>query len=49
MKDTTAVKKYKDLPKNARLYLERLSDLLDVKIGMVSVGEKRKQAFKVNN
>lgn len=46
MSDTTSVKKYKDLPKNAKAYLNRLSELLDVKIGMVSVGSKRRQAFK---
>ena len=47
MKDTTAVTKYKDLPENAKKYLSRLSKLLDVKIGMVSVGSKREQAFRI--
>ena len=47
MQDTTGVRRYKDLPKNAKSYLSRLSKLLDVKIGMVSVGSKRKQAFRV--
>jgi len=47
MQDTTGVTKFQDLPKNARIYLERLSKLLDVKIGIVSVGSKRSQAFKV--
>ncbi|MFH1478964.1 MAG: adenylosuccinate synthase [Candidatus Omnitrophota bacterium] len=47
MQDTTSVTSYKGLPKNARSYLERLSRLLGVKIGMVSVGVERKQAFKV--
>ena len=47
MQDTTGVTRFKDLPKNARVYLERLSKLLDVKIGIVSVGSKRSQAFKV--
>ncbi len=45
MQDTTAVKKYKDLPKNAKAYLKRLSKLLDVKIGIVSVGSKRSQTL----
>ncbi|MBU4590258.1 MAG: adenylosuccinate synthase [Candidatus Omnitrophica bacterium] len=49
MQDTTAVKKYKDLPKNAKAYLKRLSELLDVKIGIVSVGSKRKQTFKLKS
>ena len=47
MQDTTGVGKFQDLPKNAKVYLERLSRLLDVKIGIVSVGSKRSQAFKV--
>lgn len=47
MQDTTSVRRFKDLPKNAKIYLGRLSRLLGVKIGMVSVGSRRKQAFKV--
>ncbi|MFA5388640.1 MAG: adenylosuccinate synthase [Candidatus Omnitrophota bacterium] len=47
MKDTTAALKYKDLPGNAKKYLNRLSKLLNVKIGMVSVGSKREQAFRI--
>ncbi|MFH1782144.1 MAG: adenylosuccinate synthase [Candidatus Omnitrophota bacterium] len=47
MEDTTSVTSYEGLPANAKKYLERLSDLLDIKIGMVSVGVKRKQAFRV--
>ncbi len=47
MKDTTSVTKYKDLPENAKKYLKRLSELLDVKISIVSVGSKRRQAFQV--
>jgi adenylosuccinate synthase len=46
MKDTTQATKYKDLPANAKKYLARLSKFLNVKIGMVSVGSKREQAFK---
>jgi adenylosuccinate synthase len=47
MKDTTLVTKYKDLPGNAKKYLTRLSKLLNIKIGMVSVGSKREQAFNI--
>lgn len=47
MQDTTGVTRYGDLPKRARAYLGRLSQLLEVKIGMVSVGSKRSQAFRV--
>ena len=48
MRDTTGARSFRDLPKNAKAYLGRLSDLLDVKIGMVSVGSKRRQAFRVD-
>jgi len=47
MKDTTLVTKYKDLPGNTKRYLGRLSGLLNIKIGMVSVGSKREQAFRI--
>ncbi|MDP2980962.1 MAG: adenylosuccinate synthetase, partial [Candidatus Omnitrophota bacterium] len=47
MKDTTRATKYKDLPENTKKYLKRLSKLLNIKIGMVSVGSKREQAFKI--
>jgi adenylosuccinate synthase len=48
LEDTTSVTKYRNLPKNAKAYLGRLSGLLDVKISMVSVGSKREQAFRVS-
>ena len=47
MRDTTLVTKYKDLPENTKKYLKRLSKILNVKIGMVSVGSKREQAFRI--
>nr|MBU1328319.1 adenylosuccinate synthase [Candidatus Omnitrophota bacterium] len=47
MKDTTLVTKYKDLPGNTKKYLARLSKHLNIKIGMVSVGSKREQAFSI--
>ena len=47
MQDTTSVTRFRDLPKNAKTYLSHLSKLLKVKIGMVSVGSERRQAFRV--
>lgn len=47
MQDISAVTKYKDLPKNAKSYLKRLAELLGVKIGLVSVGSRRRQAFRM--
>ena len=43
--DITKVKKYEDLPENARKYLERLERLLEVPISIVSVGPDREQTI----
>ncbi|MBF0522659.1 MAG: adenylosuccinate synthase [Candidatus Omnitrophica bacterium] len=37
----TAIRKYGDLPKNARAYLERLEELLKVKVKYISIGSSR--------
>lgn len=42
---TTQVRKYEDLPLNARRYLERLSEVAEIKIGIVSVGPQREQTI----
>ncbi|WP_346355143.1 adenylosuccinate synthase [Azotosporobacter soli] len=43
--DTTAIRRYEDLPLNARRYLERLSEAAEIKIGIVSVGPRRDQTM----
>lgn len=43
--DVTRVKKYEDLPENCRKYLERLEQLLEVPISIVSVGPDREQTI----
>ncbi len=43
--DTTGVRNYADLPLNARLYLERLSEVADIKLGIISVGPGRDQTI----
>ncbi|NQT95374.1 MAG: adenylosuccinate synthase [Candidatus Omnitrophica bacterium] len=45
--DTTGITNYKKLPSNAKKYLKRLSDIVDTKISMVSVGSDRKQTLKL--
>lgn len=46
--DITAVRKYEDLPENCRKYLERLEQILETPISIVSVGPDREQTiFKV--
>jgi adenylosuccinate synthase len=47
MSDTSNIKRYQDLPKNAKNYINRLSCLAGAKISMVSVGTDRKQILKI--
>ncbi len=45
--DTTEILRLEDLPANARAYLNRLSELVDVPVGLLSVGPKRHQTIRV--
>ena len=42
------VRKYEDLPENARKYLERLEEILETPISIVSVGPDRDQTIFKN-
>ncbi|MBU2700623.1 adenylosuccinate synthase [Sporomusaceae bacterium BoRhaA] len=42
---TCAIRKYEDLPLNARKYLERLSEVAEIPLGIVSVGPNRDQTM----
>ena len=44
--DTSKALCWDDLPVNARKYLERMAELLEAKIGIISVGPKREQTFE---
>ncbi len=44
--DTTQAKCWNDLPEKAQQYLLRVAELLDAKIGIVSVGPDRDQTFR---
>ena len=44
---TSHIRRYKDLPSNARSYLERISEIVDTPIAYVSVGSDREQTIKV--
>ena len=46
--DTTRCKEWNELPKNAQKYLEYIAGLVDVKIGMVSIGAHRDQSIIVD-
>ena len=46
LEDTSGVTRFKDLPLNARRYIKRLEKLLQVKVGMISVGSEREQIIR---
>jgi len=45
--DISATRKYKDLPKNARAYLDRMAELAGAPISLVGVGPDRMQTLEV--
>jgi adenylosuccinate synthase len=47
MTDTTKIRKYEDLPENAKKYVERLAEVAEINIGYVSVGPNRAQTIVV--
>ena len=46
---TTGARSYNDLPKNARLYLEKICELAGTKLSLVGVGQKREQTIVVGS
>jgi adenylosuccinate synthase len=44
---TTSVTRYEDLPENARAYVERLSELTGVAVGLLSVGPQRSSTLRI--
>ena len=49
MKDTSKMKKYSQLPENAKKYLKKLVSLIGVKISLVCVGPDREQTFRYDS
>ncbi len=45
--DTSAVRRFADLPKNARAYVRRIEELLEAPVHLVSVGPEREQAIPI--
>lgn len=43
--DTSGIRKYEDLPENARKYLQRMSEVTGIGLGYVSVGPNRDQTI----
>lgn len=46
--DITKIKKYEDLPENAKKYIAKLEEVIGTKISMVSVGPDREQNIFIN-
>lgn len=46
--DTSELKKYENLPENARKYVERISQLMETKVEFVAVGPARDRIVAVN-
>lgn len=45
MTDTTGVQQYEDLPEKARLYIERMAELIKVDPAIIAVGPRREQTI----
>ncbi len=45
--DTSTARKFQELPENARAYVQRIEDLLDAPVHLVSVGPERDQAIPI--
>ncbi|MBM7624333.1 adenylosuccinate synthase [Sporohalobacter salinus] len=46
--DTSKVREYDNLPENAKAYLDRLSELVGVKISILSIGPKRAETIIID-
>lgn len=47
MTDTSKVRKFEDLPENARRYVERLAEVTGIQLGLISVGPGRDQTIVI--
>ena len=45
--DISSVRKFEELPDNAKKYLKRIEELVGVKIGLIGVGKDREQTIRV--
>ena len=47
--DISKIRRYEDLPANAKKYLERMAEVTGIKLGIVSVGANREQTIVLEN
>ena len=48
MSPTTDITQYDDLPENAKKYVERLCELTEVPLGILSVGPRRESTLRIS-
>ncbi len=48
-KSTAGVKRLKDLPKQARAYIDYIEDMLNVKVDIISTGQRREEVVVLRN
>ncbi|UDQ99359.1 adenylosuccinate synthase [Lentisphaerota bacterium WC36G] len=48
MEDTSNITKYEDLPEKAKKYLDRVAELVEADIAIISVGPRRDQTFEIS-
>ncbi len=46
--DITKISEFKDLPENAKNYLRKIEELVNVRVSQISVGPDRKQTIEIN-
>ena len=47
--DITAIRRWTDLPENARTYIQNIEEIIGIKIRLVSVGPERDQVIDRNS
>jgi adenylosuccinate synthase len=45
LQNTSCTENFKDLPRNAKLYVKRIEELMGAKVTMISIGSERKQVI----
>ncbi len=46
LENTSCIEKFKDLPRNAKLYINRIEKLMGARVTMISIGSERKQVIR---
>jgi len=47
--DISNIRKFEDLPLNAQKYINRIQELIEIPVSIISVGAKREQTIMLEN